>query len=296
MPASSAAKSWKKGCPVTLAGIVEVGNLLRAYKANQAKGQVPGVDGVAYAHLAPLEVRAILCDISQAILRGTWRPDPVRLVQVPKPNGSFRPLRIGTVWNRGVSSALKLALDSHWERIFLPCSFGFRRGQGTWTMLATLEALNMTGHQCLAVADVQRAFENVPLAEALKCHATLLEGLPFRGGRGGEKRRILAFVDRVMRGAENPKRGRGIHQGDNYSPTILNALFHAFLDAPFCDKFTSPVWLRYADNVAIVSPTVSLGRDLLREAEHTQPLWACHSETLAPTTSPATKSSSSASP
>ncbi len=155
----------------------------------------------------------------------------------------------------------------------------------------------MTGHQCLAVADVQRAFENVPLAEALKCHATLLEGLPFRGGRGTPKKDAFWRLLIVSCAAhEDPKRERGIHQGDNYSPTILNALFHAFLDAPFCDKFTSPVWLRYADNVAIVSPTVSLGRDLCGRPDSAQPLWACHSETLAPTTSPATKSSSSASP
>ena len=91
----------------------------------------PGVDGVSIASIEDggVEgVRAFLDGLADELRAGTYRPRPLRRVNIPKPGqpGKTRPLSIPCVRDRVVMAAAKAILEPILEADFLPCSFGFR--------------------------------------------------------------------------------------------------------------------------------------------------------------------------
>jgi RNA-directed DNA polymerase len=205
--------------------------------------------------------------LAQAILAGRYRPQPARRVAIPKP-GSTEPrvLKIPALGDRVVGKAVHRAWGPLWEEEFLPCSYGFRPGRGPWTLLADLQVrMRALGRSVLVVADIRRAFDNVPVEEVLALHAEALRRLQQPKFDTRNKARTLALVAKVLRG-HHANRIRGIDQGGPYSPTALNVLLHYKLDAPLQEHIGSkPLWLRYADNLVYLGQDVPDGLGLLNE-------------------------------
>jgi RNA-directed DNA polymerase len=261
--------------PVTLGMIADRDNLYHCYRElRRDGGQAPGVDGLRYPDLSPGEAGELLADLSRRVTTFSYRPQPARTVEIPKPGTTrMRTLSIPVLLDRVLAKALSEALSLFWEDVFLPCSWGFRPGRNAWGMLLAVErAVRTTGHTVLAIEDLKSAFENTPINPVMAAHERLLTHIesnasPVTGRkqvtRRDEKKKLLWLVGTVLRGDE-PSRTRGIPQGNNYSPTALNGVLHDYLDVPVMGTPKHPLhYHRYADNLCRLCRSVAEGEQAL---------------------------------
>jgi RNA-directed DNA polymerase len=216
------------GYPLRVAQIADKENLYYCWRQlASGGGKAPGADGYTYSEFSPGEVGQIMRDLSEQVLEGVYRAEPVRRVKIPKPGtDKFRTLKISTLCDRVLGKALDIAFKAFWEKRFLTRSYGFRPRRNTWQMLAHLEvAMQKSGRRVLAVDDLKNAFDNVPVDLVIQCHRDALERAQQRNFTREEKNQTLALVEAVLRGCD---KGReiGIDQGGPYSPTALNVLLH----------------------------------------------------------------------
>jgi len=198
-------------------------------------------------------VGIVIREASRAIRRGDYRPGPARKVPIPKAGGGTRTLSVANLVDRVVGSALARVLAPTLEATFLPSSFGFRPGLGTWDLLAELGAAMIhDGRAVLAVDDVRKAFDVVNIPHLME---TLTEHI--------RNPRLLDLIETVLRGGEDRDRTLGVPQGSAVSPLCLNAILHKLHDAPLAGSASSPPWFRYADNLAYACRDVPEGNQVL---------------------------------
>ena len=260
----------RDGFPLSLGVIADRDNLYRCYRELAYRGgRAAGVDGLRYPDLSQYEAGDLVGDLSGRVLDKSYRPQPPRRVEIPKPGTTrTRTLSIPAVLDRVVAKAVHDALSPHWEERFLPCSWGFRPGKSTWGMLATVAAcVRETGRTVLAIDDVRTAFDTIPhdavIAAHRKLFRTVAAGTEHTLSRADVRRAendLLWLVEAVLGLAAG---GRGIAQGNNYSPDALNAVVHDYLDEPMSGKLGLPQWFRYADNVCSLVRCVSEGTKAL---------------------------------
>ena len=87
---------------------------------------LPGVDGVSFAQIEEEGLEAWLAGLAEELVSKTYRPDPVRRVMIPKPDGGERPLGIPTIRDRVVQTAAKLVLEPIFEADFEDNTYGYR--------------------------------------------------------------------------------------------------------------------------------------------------------------------------
>ena len=100
-------------------------NLLRAYRRVRSNKGKPGVDGMTVPELVPW-LRQHGTSFKASLLNGTYQPQPVRGVQIPKPGGGRRQLGIPTVVDRLVQQMILQVLEPLWDPTFSDSSYGFR--------------------------------------------------------------------------------------------------------------------------------------------------------------------------
>ncbi len=270
------------GYPLRLEQIAERDNLFHCYlQLLREGGPAAGVDGVHAADLSPSEAGDYMGVLSRCILNGTYRPQPVRAVAIPKPGtDEYRTLKIGVLGDRVVGKALHNAWTLFWEQRFLRCSYGFRPRRSTWTLLADLEVrMQKYGRRVLAIADVRKAFDNVPVNKVVELHTQALDRVRQSNFGASDKLRTVTLVEQVLRGHDET-RTRGIDQGGPYSPTALNVLLHYTLDVPLKAYVgNKPLLYRYADNLCGLCKSVSEGWRMLKKVTRLlQPLAMCLKE------------------
>jgi RNA-directed DNA polymerase len=119
-----------------------------------------GIDGVtkdAYGQRLDENINELI----QRIRRGTYKPKPARIVEIPKEDGSTRPLAVSCLEDKLVQSAASKLLCTIYEPLFLPCSYGFRPGQGCHDALKALTASvfpNMNG--AIIEIDIRKYFDH----------------------------------------------------------------------------------------------------------------------------------------
>jgi RNA-directed DNA polymerase len=215
-------------------------------------GRAPGPDGLTYRDLSRRESAHMLRELSETLMDGTYRPQPGRIVKIPKSNGKVRTLTLSRIADRVVSTALNRRMTPFWEPMFLPGSMGFRPGRGPLRLLAELKTrMEQTKRWVLAVDDVSNAFPSVVIDKVMEDHRQHIND-----------KALLTLVELILHGGKNET--VGISQGDGYSPTALNVHLHCRLDSTY-DSDTPP-WFRYVDNLVYLCRDVTEGHQALNHA------------------------------
>ncbi len=124
----------------TMEKVVARDNLTNALARVRRNKGAPGVDGMTVDNLAPY-LKDHWPEIRDRLLRGTYRPQPVRRVEIPKASGGMRALGIPTVLDRFIQQAMMQVLQEDWDATFSPSSYGFRPDHSAHQAVAAAQQL-----------------------------------------------------------------------------------------------------------------------------------------------------------
>ena len=164
-------------------------NLRCAFQRVKANGGAAGVDHVTVKDFEQ-HLEANLEKLSRTLQEGSYRPQAIRRVWIPKPGSKEkRPLGIPTVRDRVVQAALCHVLEPIFERDFAAHSYGFRPGRGCKDALRRVDALLKAGYSWVVDADLKSYFDTIP-------HSEVLEGVRGKVSDG----RVLGLVAAYLKG------------------------------------------------------------------------------------------------
>ena len=234
----------------TLAHHIDVEFLRVAYQQTRKDGAV-GVDEQTAANYAA-NLERNLQSLLDRFKSGTYYAPPVRRVEIPKPDGTKRPLGIPTFEDKVLQRAVAMVLNAVYEQDFLDCSYGFRPGRSAHQALQALwnATMNVGGGWVLEI-DIRHFFDSVGHGH--------LRAIPDQRVRDGVIRRTIdkwlnAGVqhDGMLRYPDE-----GTPQGGVISPLLANVYLHEVLDVWFEREVRprldgSASLIRYADDATMV--------------------------------------------
>lgn len=136
--------------------------LEEAWDEVRRNGGGAGVDGVRIEDIAQGDVRMYLNDLGEDLRKRTYKPQPVKRVWIPKPNGGERPLGIPTVRDRIAQAACKLIIEPIFEADFQSCSHGFRPEHSAADAIKEIKHHLQGGKTEIYDADLSKYFDTIP--------------------------------------------------------------------------------------------------------------------------------------
>jgi RNA-directed DNA polymerase len=197
--------------------ICEPANLNRAYKRVKSNRGNPGIDGMTVGELGPW-LKAHKEELVESLLDGSYDPEPVRGVEIPKPGGGVRQLGIPTVKCRLVQQAILQVLDPLLDPTFSESSYGFRPGRSAHQALGKASEYVAEGRTIVVDMDLEKFFDRVN-------HDVLMGRL----ARRIADKRLLRIIRRmlkagIMKDGVVLERSEGTPQGGPLSPLLANLL------------------------------------------------------------------------
>jgi group II intron reverse transcriptase/maturase len=201
----------------------------RSCKVNQGAA---GVDGVRFEDIEAYGEERWLGELAQRLKEKTYRPEAVKRVWLPKPNGKLRPLGIPTITDRVVQTAVLIVLEPIFEADLQPEQYAYRAERGAHDAVRAVHRLLNTGHQHVIEVVLLCYFDSIPHAELMKSVT-----------RRVSDRHVLHLIKQWLeapveeddgrghrkRTTGNRDAGRGTPQGAPISPLLSNLYMRRFL-------------------------------------------------------------------
>jgi group II intron reverse transcriptase/maturase len=206
--------------------------LWHAWQCCRANGGSAGVDGQTFETIQAYGEGKWLGELAEELRKQTYRPQAVRRVSLPKPDGKQRPLGIPTIKDRVVQTAVLAVLGPIFEADLQPEQYAYRPGRNALEAVQQVQALMNQGHTEVVDADLSGYFDSIPHAELMKAVA-----------RRVSDRRLLALVKGWLempveecderggqqRTTRNRDEGKGTPQGAPLSPLLSNLYMRRFI-------------------------------------------------------------------
>ena len=207
--------------------------LWEAWRLVRRKGGSAGVDGETIEAIEAQGVEAWLRELSQGLREGTYTPQPVRQVLIPKKRpGTFRSLGIPCLRDRVTQTSAILVLSPIFEADLQPEQYGYRPKRSAQDAVKRIHSLLNTGHREVIDADLSNYFGEIPHAELMKSVARRVSDGRMLGlikawlvmpvveddGKGGQR-----CTNRAR------KQRKGTPQGSPISPLLSNIYMRRFI-------------------------------------------------------------------
>jgi RNA-directed DNA polymerase len=195
--------------------VCERENLVRAWKRVRSNQGSPGVDGLTIDD-AKDYLREHWPSIRSQLFEGTYQPQPVKRVEIPKADGGVRKLGVPCVVDRLIQQALQQVLQKRWDRTFSEHSYGFRPGRSAHQAVAQAQRYIAAGYNVVVDLDLEKFFDRVN-------HDSLMARVAARVTDKRALKLIRAFLKSgVMENGLVSPVDEGTPQGGPLSPLLSN--------------------------------------------------------------------------
>lgn len=192
-------------------------NMIEALRRIKANKGAPGIDGMHVDEL-PVYLRNHGAAVRDQLLKGTYRPQPVKRVEIPKPDGGMRKLGIPTVLDRFVQQAILQVLERIWDPSFSEHSYGFRPNHSAHQAVAKAQSYIAEGYRYVVDIDLEKFFDQVN-------HDMLMGRVAKRVSDKRMLKIIRAFLNAgVMEDGLVSPAEEGTPQGGPLSPLLSNIM------------------------------------------------------------------------
>ena len=197
--------------------VIEGRNLTEALKRVIGNKGSPGVDGMKVEALTDY-LRKHWEEIREQLLTGTYRPQPVRRVQIAKPDGGVRDLGVPTALDRFIQQAVMQVLQRRWDKTFSEYSYGFRPGRSAHQAVGKAQEYIAAGYGWVVDIDLEKFFDRIN-------HDRLMSRIAERVEDKRMLRLIRAFLEAgvMIDGLVSPTE-EGAPQGGPLSPLLSNVV------------------------------------------------------------------------
>jgi RNA-directed DNA polymerase len=233
--------------------VCERENCLRALKRVKANKGSPGIDGMRAGEL-PGYLKQHWPGLREQLLRGTYRPQPVRRVEIAKPDGGVRKLGIPTVLDRFIQQAVMQVLGGRWDATFSEHSHGFRPRRSAHQAVAKAQQYIAEGNRWVVDLDLEKFFDRVN-------HDRLMAAIARRVNDKRMLKLIRAFLESgVMENGLVSPVDEGTPQGGPLSPLLSNLVLDE-LDREL--ERREHRFVRYADDCNIYVASERAGKRVM---------------------------------
>jgi RNA-directed DNA polymerase len=240
--------------PGLLSAVLARENMQQAWKRVRSNKGAAGVDGLGIDETTE-RLRTEWPLIREQLLHGTYRPQPVRRVTIPKPDGGQRELGIPTVTDRLIQQAMLQVLQPMLDPTFSQHSYGFRPGRSAHQAVLAAQTYVQSGRRVVVDVDLEKFFDRVN-------HDILIDRLRRRIADAGVIRLVRAYLTSgVLMNGIVVDRDEGTPQGGPLSPLLANVLLDE-VDKEL--ERRGHCFVRYADDANVYVRSRRAGERVMR--------------------------------